>query len=108
MSFYKAILQKIQQEHEEWVRANRPKTFKECIKHRDIELTDGKQLPEIFHGAMWGNSVNHKTITQAIGKDQGQISRLLQAENMNIKTLLSLCKILKIKVTISGNMYQEE
>lgn len=70
-------------------------------KHKVMRLNSIEQLPEILNK---GN-LSNKELQTVTGKDKGHISRLLNAENMNMKTFLELCEAMELEVFVRYKDY---
>jgi ferritin-like protein len=85
------------------------KSMKECIEERTIKLTSSEQIPDIIYNRKLADiNITNKYIQEKTGKDKGVVSRLIHAENMQVKTFLELCNVIGLEVYIKGKLYKEE
>lgn len=76
---------------------------------RQVLLRDPLDLKKVFKATLYDRQTQTGFYTpgdicRSTGKDKGQVSRLLKAENMRVDTLLELCSAIGLEITISGVM----
>jgi hypothetical protein len=98
---YEAKAEKVK--WETWEKAHEANL--KAIKEREItvRIDSPEKIQEMLKIAMKNRGINNKAVSEAIKKPSGNTSRLLNSENMQVKTLLQICDALGLKLYLKGH-----
>jgi len=95
------IAYKLKAEKDRWEKFDRDL---EALKEMEfnVRIDSEEKIQKMLKIAMENRGIKNKALSQAVKKPAGNVSRLLNSSNMQVKTLLQLCEALGLKLYIKG------